>query len=139
LHAAAKKATFHEVQQWIIEAAEVWKPSIILIEATLYQMAAVQELMRTTRLPVVPIKPDRDKAARLMPLAARYEQGFIRHVPANSGNAVKALEDELTAFPNGAHDDLVDALVYAWMGLARTAPLDIQTGGARRDNWRSGY
>jgi len=139
LHAAAKKATFHEVQQWIIEAAEVWKPSIILIEATQYQMAAVQELMRTTRLPVVPIKPDRDKAARLMPLAARYEQGFIRHAPANNGNAIKALEDELTAFPNGAHDDLVDALVYAWMGLARTAPLDIQLGGARRDNWRSGY
>ena len=29
---------------------------------------------------------------------------------------IKALEDELTAFPNGAHDDLVDALVYAWRG-----------------------
>lgn len=50
-----------------------------------------------------------------MPLAARYEQGFIHHAPANSKNSIKQLEDELVAFPNGAHDDLVDAMGYAWM------------------------
>lgn len=122
LHAASKKGTFHEVQQWIIQQAEVWRPALILIEAVQYQLAAVQELMRTTRLPVIPARPDKDKASRLAPLAARYEQGMVHHAPANSGNAIKALEDELTAFPNGAHDDLVDALVYAWQGLAKTAP-----------------
>lgn len=119
VHAAAKKGTFHEVQQWVIAQAEIWKPKSILIEAVQYQMAAVQELMRTTRLPVIPARPGKDdKASRLMPLAARYEQGMVCHAPANSGNHIKALEDELTAFPNGAHDDLVDALVYAWQGLA---------------------
>lgn len=118
IHAEAKKATFHEVQQWIIETAEHFKPAQILVEAVQYQLAAVQELMRTTALPVIPVKPDRDKAARLMPLASRYEQGFVCHAPANSGNAIKQLEDELVAFPNGAHDDLVDALVYAWQGAA---------------------
>ncbi len=117
LHAAAKKGTFHEVQSWIIEQAAIWGPRTILIEAVQYQLAAVQELMRTTRLPVIPARPDKDKASRLMPLAARYEQGMVHHAPAHSGNAIKALEDELAAFPNGAHDDLVDALVYAWQGL----------------------
>lgn len=118
IHAVAKKGTFHEIQNWIIDTAEEFKPQQILIEAVQYQMAAVQELMRTTSLPVIPVRPDKDKAARLMPLASRYEQGFVRHTPANSHNAIKALEDELVAFPNGAHDDLVDALVYAWQGAA---------------------
>jgi len=118
VHAAAKKGTFHEIQQWIAEQAAAWNPKLILIEAVQYQLAAVQELMRTTRLPVIPARPDKDKASRLMPLAARYEQGMVCHAPANAGNHIKALEDELTAFPNGAHDDLVDALVYAWSGIA---------------------
>lgn len=121
IHAEAKKGTFHEIQNWIINTAKDYQPQQILIEAVQYQMAAVQELMRTTTLHVIPVKPDRDKAARLMPLASRYEQGYVRHAPANSQNAIKQLEDELVAFPNGAHDDLVDALVYAWQGAANPA------------------
>lgn len=121
VHAAAKKGTFHEVQQWIKEVAAIWKPTIISIEAVQYQLAAVQELMRTSTLPVVAVRPDKDKASRLLPLASRYEQGMVRHAPANGGNDIKRLEDELVSFPNGAHDDLVDALVYAWSGAPRTA------------------
>jgi len=139
LHAESKKATFHEIQNWIIAAAERWRPQVILIESVQYQLAAVQELMRTTSLPVVPIKPDRDKGARLMPLAARYEQGMVCHAPAHGGNAIKALEDELTAFPNGAHDDLVDALVYAWMGAnmsdGRILTAPTQSRSSRWGGW----
>jgi predicted phage terminase large subunit-like protein len=120
VHADAKKATFHETQNWIIQTAERFNPKLIYVEAVQYQLAAVQELMRTTRLPVVPITPDKDKAARLMPLAARYEQGFVKHAPANSANNIKQLEDELVSFPNGAHDDLVDALVYSWLSSTQT-------------------
>ena len=120
VYAAAKKATFHEVQQWIKEVSAAYNPKVIYIEAVQYQLAAVQELMRTSTLPVVAARPDKDKSSRLMPLAARYEQGFVAHATANSGNSIKQLEDELSAFPNGAHDDLVDALVYAWLASART-------------------
>jgi predicted phage terminase large subunit-like protein len=131
VHAASKKGTFHEVQSWIVEQAAAWAPKTILVEAVQYQLAAVQELMRTTRLPVMPARPDKDKAARLMPLAARYEQGMVRHAPAHSGNAIKALEDELTAFPNGAHDDLVDALVYAWQGVVNDGRPTAQSHNAK--------
>lgn len=117
VHAVAIRGTFNDVQELIKAQAAAWKPKMIHIEAVQYQLAAVQELMRTTTLPVVPVRPDKDKAARLLPLAARYEQGMVCHAPANSGNAIRALEDELVAFPNGGHDDLVDALVYAWQGL----------------------
>lgn len=132
LHAESKKGTFHEVMQWIARTGQAWAPRVVMVEAVQYQLAAVQELMRTTALPVVPVKPDKDKAARLTPLAARYEQGMVRHAPSHGGNAIKALEDELTAFPNGAHDDLVDALVYAWQGAAQAAnplPRSMMVGG----------
>lgn len=137
LHAASKKGTFNDVQNWIKQQAAIWQPKVILIEAVQYQLAAVQELMRTTRLPVQAVKPDKDKASRLMPLASRYEQKMVLHTPANSNNAIKALEDELTAFPNGAHDDLVDALVYAWQGIAERPVYDFQSSGIKRgaDNW----
>jgi predicted phage terminase large subunit-like protein len=131
VQAASKKGTFHEIQQWIIDQAEIWKPKSILIEAVQYQLAAVQELMRTTRLPVIPAHPDKDKASRLMPLAARYEQGMVCHASANSGNSIKAMEDELTAFPNGAHDDLVDALVYAWIGIESALNSGFSSGSRR--------
>jgi predicted phage terminase large subunit-like protein len=133
LHAESKKATFHETQNWIIRAAAEWQPNLILIEAVQYQLAAVQELMRTTNLPVVAVRPDKDKGSRLMPLASRYEQGFVYHAPANSGNGIKVMEDELTAFPNGAHDDLVDALVYAWMGLGMAGE-QVVSGGTKRES-----
>lgn len=126
VHAAAKKGTFHEIQEWIKATAAQWNPFIISIEAVQYQLVAVQELMRTTRLPVVPVRPDRDKAARLLPLASRYEQGMVRHAPSNSANSMRLLEDELVSFPSGAHDDLVDALVYAWAGCPNlSAPMPI--------------
>jgi predicted phage terminase large subunit-like protein len=120
LDAQAKRVSFHEAQEFIKQVANKWQPKIINVEAVQYQLAAVQELMRTTRLPVVAVRPDKDKASRLMPLAARYEQGMVAHAPANSTNAIRVLEDELTSFPNGAHDDLVDALVYCWNGQQTT-------------------
>lgn len=114
VYAEAKKLTFNDTQNWLIQTAQHYKPSVIYVEAVQYQLAAVQELMRTSSLPVVAVKPDKDKASRLIPLAARYEQGFIHHAPANNANGIKQLEDELVSFPSGAHDDMVDALVYAY-------------------------
>lgn len=124
--AVSKRGTFHEIQELIKRMAAKWNPVIISIEAVQYQIAAVQELMRTTHLPVVAVKPDKDKLTRLLPLAARYEQGMVRHAPANGGNAIKEMEDEMVSFPNGAHDDLVDAAVYSFLScpsLTLQAPI----------------
>jgi len=54
---------------------------------------------------------------RFLPLLARYEQGLVKHVPGLSG----AFEEELLSFPVGEHDDLVDALSYAFAASAPTA------------------
>lgn len=118
------RAPFHQVLQFIQQMAAKWKPAIIAIEQVQYQAAVVQELNRTTRLPVRGIRPDKDKFTRFLPLAARYEQGLVKHAPGLPG----WFEDELLAFPVGEHDDAADAAAYAWqaLGLASGGPVGLK-------------
>lgn len=118
---------FHDVLNRIKEAAARHSPVLIAIEQAQYQAAVVQELARTTALPVRGIKPDRDKLTRFAPLLTRYEQKLVRHDPAR----VPAwLREELLNFPHGTHDDGVDALAYAYAALPATGP-QIATAGTR--------
>lgn len=108
------QAPFHQVLQFIEGMAARWRPTVIAIEQVQYQAAVVQELLRRTALPVRGISPDRDKLTRFQPLEARYEQGLIYHSP----TLAREFEDELLAFPTGPHDDMVDALAYAFGQLS---------------------
>jgi predicted phage terminase large subunit-like protein len=104
------RADFASVLRFIEMMAAKWNPSMIGIEQVQYQAAVVQELLRRTKLPIRGIRPDRDKVTRFAPLEARYEQSQVMHcqgLPAY-------FEDELLSFPVGRHDDVVDALAYAW-------------------------
>lgn len=105
---------FHEAQARIKAAAARHRPRLIAVEQTQYQAAMVQELLRTTTLPVRGIRPERDKVTRFAPLLTRFEQHQVRLDPAGVPSAVR---DELLAFPEGEHDDCVDALTYAWAAL----------------------
>lgn len=118
------RAPFHQVLLFIQQMAAKWNPVIIAIEAVQYQAAVVQELLRTTRLPVRGVRPDKDKLTRFLPLAARYEQGLVKHAPGLPG----WFEDELLAFPVGEHDDAADAAAYAWqaLGMARGGPVGLK-------------
>ncbi|MDP2811776.1 MAG: phage terminase large subunit [Rhodocyclaceae bacterium] len=114
------RMAFHEVQNRIKAAAARWNPVMIAIEQTQYQAAVVQELARTTTLPVRGIRPDRDKLTRFMPLLTRYEQRQVRHDP----SGVPAwFRDELLSFPEGEHDDGVDAAAYAFATFAAPPPM----------------
>jgi predicted phage terminase large subunit-like protein len=60
-------------------------------------------------LPIDPVTPHGDKLARFMPVEGKIEHGYLhltRGLP-------MYFEDELLNFPNGEHNDTVDALVYA--------------------------
>lgn len=108
------RAGFNEVLNRIKAAAARHSPKMIAIEQTQYQAAVVQELTRTTALPVRGVRPDRDKLTRFAPLLTRYEQRMVRHDPAG---VPAAFRDELLAFPEGEHDDMVDAAAHAFMAL----------------------
>lgn len=104
------RAPFHEVLKFIESMAGKWNPRTIAIEQVQYQAAVIQELLRTTSLPVIGVKPDRDKVTRFQPLEARYQQGLVVHTP----RLLPDFEDELLSFPVGRNDDMVDALAYAY-------------------------
>jgi len=81
------------------------------IEAVAHQSTFVREVLSNTRLPAMPVHPDKDKVTRARALAARYEAGKVFHLRGAPG--LDAYEHEAVAFPNGAFDDRVDAMVYA--------------------------
>lgn len=125
---------FHEVLQRIQAAAARWQNPLVAIEQTQYQAAVVQELTRTTRLAVRGVKPDRDKVTRFAPMLTRYEQRQVRHDPAR----VPAwFRDELLSFPEGEHDDGVDAVAYAFQQAASAGPIAFAaTPGPAIAGWR---
>ncbi len=107
VHAERGRWTFRETLERIRTVAQ--GAAVVAIEAVQYQAAVVEELVRTTTLPVVPVRPDRDKVTRFLPVLARIEHGALRFSPALPG----WFFEELLSFPETEHDDAVDALVYA--------------------------
>jgi predicted phage terminase large subunit-like protein len=86
-----------------------WRPVLIGVESSQYQISLVQSAMREG-LPVRELKPDSDKLSRALPMAARMESGTV-YFPADSP-WLDDFEKELLSFPKGKHDDQVDALAY---------------------------
>ena len=71
-----------------------------------------------------------------------FEAGRVYFL--NSANKIQELHDQLMEFPNGAHDDMVDALVYAVRMLLVDGATQLRlvilwwTVGLRRI-WYNGY
>lgn len=114
LDAVRERVDFPSALRLIRNVADKWNPSAIAIEQVAYQAVVVQELLRSTTLPIRGVTPDKDKVTRAQPLALRYEQGLVHHAQLPSW-----FEDELLAFPQSQHDDAVDALVYAYQAVMR--------------------
>ena len=112
LDAVRDRVDFPTALSLIRLMADKWKPARIAIEQVAYQAVVVQELLRSTTLPIKGVTPDRDKLTRAQPIALRYEQGQVHHHDLPSW-----FEDELLSFPNAEHDDSVDALVYAYQAV----------------------
>jgi predicted phage terminase large subunit-like protein len=113
---------FNETQTEIAAFGEQYDPAAVGIEQVSYQAAAVQEALRRTWLPIRPLRISRtgtpgrqtlggDKLTRARILEARASAGTVYR----PRQAVwwPSLAQELAAFPQGRHDDGVDALVYA--------------------------
>lgn len=110
LHLERAKVTFHDSLQLISRVANRWRPLEIGVESVQYQAAAVEQLLRTTTLPVRPVRPDRDKLVRFQPMQVRYQNRLVWH----ADGLIPEWEDELLSFPLGDHDDMVDAVGYAF-------------------------
>lgn len=99
--------SFEQTQRQIALAADQWKPHAIGIESTAYQAAAVQEARKHLNFAVQEVRVDRDKVTRARLPAALAESGKMSVV---RGVWADDFFDEVMQFPNGRHDDIVDAL-----------------------------
>lgn len=120
---------FNAILGEIRRTANDWKPDVIGIEATQFQAAVVQELLRTTNLPVTGVTVSTDKLLRFQPILARYEQGLVHHVR----GLPPEFEDELFAFPEGEFKDQCDALGLAYSICPDPSGPTVAGAGARAD------
>jgi predicted phage terminase large subunit-like protein len=95
---------------------ERWQPIAVGVESVAYQKSLIyfinEEKKRKNSIVrsmvVKEVKADTDKARKIKGLQPRYAIGNIYH---NSDDQnTKILESELTRFPRGATDDIIDAL-----------------------------
>jgi predicted phage terminase large subunit-like protein len=104
----------------IIRLHERYHAAATLIEETELGRALAQDLYQTGHLRALTLRPERDKLARLLAQAARFEPGQV-HLPENAPWLATYL-NELLGFPNAPHDDQVDSTSQALNWLTSRRP-----------------
>ena len=108
---------FPELKRVAKDEYRYWNPDNVLIEAKATGTPLQQEL-RKMGIPVTMYSPGgrksgQDKISRANAVAPILESGMIWY-PEQQDWAEEMVE-ECAAFPNGSHDDQVDAAIMAWM------------------------
>jgi predicted phage terminase large subunit-like protein len=116
LSAQARRVAAPVLVQWIEMTAEAWKPQEIVFESNGAFDAVRELLVRHASFgpKVVGVKQSRSKLARFSAFAVNVEKGLFQ---LSSDGSQQALRDELTSFPFGEHDDLLDAAATGAMHL----------------------
>ena len=86
------------------------RPDVCIIEKKASGQSLIQD-MRRSGLPVLEYMPDRDKVSRVYAATPSMEAGRVWFPKGRKW--AEELVDELITFPNGAHDDQVDAMTMA--------------------------
>lgn len=106
-----KRLVYPDLIRAVYEEYNKHRPDIIYVEEAASGYALVQDLRRSTGLPITGVTPDRSKTARAEVVMPLFESGRVKF-------PVKAswLDDcisELLRYPAARHDDQLDAIVLA--------------------------
>ena len=130
-----------ELVEQILDLYELWRPGIVGIERGHIEMALGPFLEKRTRergLNEAYFKDlkvgRRDKELRARAIQGRMQQGMV-YFPEDAA-WTGTMVAELLRFPNGTHDDQVDAL--AWIGLMMTEFATFYERPEHIPSWRDG-
>jgi|TARA_R110002050_G_scaffold293537_1_gene450097 predicted phage terminase large subunit-like protein len=104
---------FPELKQMAFDEYKFWDPDTVIVEAKASGTPLTQE-MRQMGIPVVNFTPSRgnDKITRVHSVSPLFEAGMVWYPDTAFA---EELVEEVAAFPNGEHDDLVDSMTQALM------------------------
>jgi predicted phage terminase large subunit-like protein len=111
LHVWRERVEFPELKRVVASLAEQWMPNAILVEDKASGQSLLQELKISTALPIITVKVDSDKQTRAQAVTPLMESGRV-FIP-ESASWVRDFVEEMAAFPNGIHDDIVDSTTQA--------------------------
>lgn len=114
-----RRIEYPEQRRYVIERVRSEDNTVHGIEKALHGQALVQDLRKDATLrgrSIQAIAVDNDKFTRALAWAALAEEGKVRLV---QGTWIDAFVDEICAFPDGQHDDQVDAVSLAVRMLRR--------------------
>ena len=104
---------FPQLKQLAFDEYKFWDPDTVIVEAKASGTPLTQE-MRQMGIPVVNFTPSRgnDKITRVHSVSPLFEAGMVW---CPDTTFAEELVEEVAAFPNGEHDDLVDSMTQALM------------------------
>ncbi|MFI7468146.1 phage terminase large subunit [Nonomuraea sp. NPDC049646] len=115
---------------------ERWSADVVFVESRMFGTTLVYEAGRAG-VPVQELHADMDKVTRALPATARAGAGQLWFPPEDRFPEWPDWQDELLAFPNAAHDDVVDVVAYAarvagahWLPSETAAEVDARRSAA---------
>lgn len=114
-----RRIEYPEQRRYVIERVQSEDNTVHGIERALHGQALVQDLRKDATLrgrSIQAIAVDTDKFTRALAWAALAEEGRVRLV---EGTWIDQFVDEICSFPDGEHDDQVDAVSLAVRMLRR--------------------
>lgn len=119
-----ERLAFPDLVKVAVEQVRRWRRAEHLVEGKASGKSLRQQL-RADGIPLIEIPAEGDKVARAHTITRYFEAGLVHIVgDVDASPLVDALESELLAFPRGAHDDLVDAMVYGIMRCVGLLPTE---------------
>jgi predicted phage terminase large subunit-like protein len=120
-----KRLTFDEQFRAILGQHRTWGSQLVGIEDVAYQKSMEQHLVEVSEVPAVGVPRANDKIQRMFAIQPYFQNRKVFFLKGKMG----LVKGELNDFPDGAHDDIPDALETAiQLGIERMrSVVDLRT------------
>ena len=107
LQVLVKRLEYPDLKNLVVKQAEAFGANAVLIEDKASGQQLLQDLKRSTTLPLIGIMPNKDKITRASAVSAMVEAGKVS-LPTHAA-WLTDYEMEMLTFPNSPHADQVDS------------------------------